>query len=150
MITGHCDEKQPGGGLQPSMPLYRVSVFIRERSTAVYVIISHTHIYSCYVHMYMYMWGELVCCKRSLTHHPQFSRMGISCVYVLCGLVRRVSFSIHVFPCISSSLQVKYDQTKRGKEPVLPTQHLHTSDLHNNSKMYDVDFTDYSSPMRII
>ena len=39
--------------------------------------------------------------------------------------------------------QVKYKQSRR---PILlPTTHTDTS-----SKMYNIDFTDYSSPMKII
>ena len=43
--------------------------------------------------------------------------------------------------------QVKFKQTKKAAEPLLPTQ---TNSLDTSSKVYDVDFTDFSSPLKII
>ena len=44
--------------------------------------------------------------------------------------------------------QVKFMQTRKGAKPLLPTQT--DSMMDTSSRMYDVDFIDFSSPMKII
>lgn len=60
-------------------------------------------------------------------------------LYNVCGMLLAVAG-------VALYNRVKYSQTKRGAQPLLPTHR----DIDTSSKTYDVDFTDFTSPMKII